>query len=76
MKVNQSTVTQRGQTIIPVAIRRELNIQVGDILIWINDGGVLRVVRESADPLKLLFGRGRGEGLNAKLLVERTQERV
>ncbi len=76
MKVNQSTVTSRWQTVIPAAVRREFKIQAGDVLTWINDGGTLRVVLVPANPLEALFGRGKGEGLNAKLLAERKKERA
>ncbi len=76
MKVNQSTVTRRWQTVIPAGVRRELKIQAGDVLTWINDGGVLRVVLVPTNPLDALFGRGKGEGLNAKLLTDRKKERA
>ena len=68
-------MTRRWQTVIPAAIRRQFNIQAGDVLTWINDGGVLRVILVPADPLAALFGRGKGEGLNAKLMAERARER-
>jgi AbrB family looped-hinge helix DNA binding protein len=76
MQATQSKVTRRWQTVIPAAIRRQLNIQAGDVLTWINDGGVLRVIPIPADPLVALYGRGKGEGLNAKLAEERALERA
>ena len=76
MNTNQSTVTRRWQTVIPAGVRKEFKIQAGDMLTWINDGGVLRVVLLPNDPLKALFGRGKGEGLGAKLLTERALERA
>jgi AbrB family looped-hinge helix DNA binding protein len=75
MQANQSTVTRRWQTVIPAAVRKQLNIQAGDVLTWINDGISLRVVLVPANPLSALYGRGAGQGLGAKLLAERAVER-
>ena len=70
----QSTVTSRGQTLIPAIIRQQFNLHRGDTLIWINDGQSLRVVPVPADPLEALYGRGKGENLSARLLQERGRE--
>jgi len=71
----QSTVTSRWQTVIPATIREQFNLRQGDMLMWINDGQSLRIVPVPADPLRALYGRGRGEGLAARLLDERRRER-
>lgn len=76
MQANQSTITRRWQTVIPAAIRKQMNIQAGDVLTWINDGSTLRVIIVPADPVAALFGRGKGEGLNAKLRADRKLERA
>jgi AbrB family looped-hinge helix DNA binding protein len=71
----QTTVTKRGRTVIPAAIRRRHQLQEGGYLLWIDDGESIRVVPIPADPLSALRGRGRGEGLLERLLTERREER-
>lgn len=66
-----TSVTKRGQTIVPAAIRKQYDIQDGDQLVWLDDGETIRVVPIPNDPLKALWGRGRGEGLVEQLLEER-----
>ena len=76
MQANQSTVTERWQTVIPAAVRKQLNIRAGDVLTWINDGVNLRVVLVPPDPLAALYGRGKGDGLHARLMADRKKERA
>ncbi len=71
----ETAVTRRGQTVIPAAIRKRYGIHAGDSLVWIDDGKSIRVVPVPADPIEALHGRGRGEGLTAKLLAERRKDR-
>ncbi len=75
MTLNQSTVTKRGQIAIPSGIRKRYKINSGDKLVWIDDGNGLRVVVLPPDPLKALYGSGKGEGLLNKLLEERRKDR-
>lgn len=76
MLTNQSKVTRRWQTVIPAAIRKELNVKEGDRLVWIVDGKSIRVVALSANPLRALRGTAKGEKLQEKLMAERKQERA
>lgn len=71
----ETTITRRGQTVIPAAIRRRYGITEGGHLIWLDDGETIRVVPVPADAIQGLRGSGRGEGLTAKLLAERRKER-
>ena len=71
----QTSVTKRGQTVVPAAIRKRYRIGAGDQLVWLDDGATIRVVPASADPIEALRGRGRGEGLVARLLTEREADR-
>lgn len=71
----QTTVTKRGQTVIPAAIRKQYRIIDGVSLVWLDDGETIRVVPVTDDPLRLLRGRGRGEKLTEKLLSERRRDR-
>lgn len=71
----ESSVTKKGKTHIPAAIRKRHHIQEGDRLAWLDDGEVIRVVPIPLDPLTALRGTGRGEGLSDHLLQDRRKDR-
>ena len=52
-----TTVTKRGQTTIPAAIRKRYKISAHTRLEWIDDGRSITVVPVVADPIKELRGR-------------------
>jgi bifunctional DNA-binding transcriptional regulator/antitoxin component of YhaV-PrlF toxin-antitoxin module len=67
----KSTVTQRGQTVVPAAIRRKYGIKKGVVLQWIDTGETIKVVPVPSDVVGTLRGVAKGEGLRRKLLEER-----
>jgi AbrB family looped-hinge helix DNA binding protein len=71
----QTTVTRRGQTVIPAIIRKRYHIQAGDYLVWLDDGQTIKVVPVSANPIRALRGCGRGERLVERLLTARQEDR-
>jgi AbrB family looped-hinge helix DNA binding protein len=71
----RTTVSQRGQTVIPAALRGRYNIKEGDQLEWLDTGGAIKVIPSPADPIEALYGRGRGEGFLQVLLEERARDR-
>jgi len=71
-----STVTVRGQTAIPAAIRRRYKLQAHSLIEWIDDGHSLTVVPVPHDPVKALRGIYRGRGLTGALVAERLKERA
>ncbi len=71
----QTSVTKRGQTAVPAAIRKRYHIEGGGRLVWLDDGETIRVVPVPEDPLVALRGRGRGEMLTERLLAERARDR-
>jgi bifunctional DNA-binding transcriptional regulator/antitoxin component of YhaV-PrlF toxin-antitoxin module len=71
----QTLVTRRGQTVVPADIRKRHQIEVGDRLVWLDDGSTIRVVPVGADPIRALRGCGKGEGLVKRLLEERARDR-
>jgi AbrB family looped-hinge helix DNA binding protein len=71
----QTTVTRRGQTVVPATIRKRYHIQEGDQLVWLDDGQQIIVVPVPLDPIRALRGRGRGEKLVERLLASRQEER-
>ena len=71
----QTTVTKRGQTVIPAEIRRRYDIRAGDQLVWLDDGQSITIVPIRGDPVQALRGRGEGERLVERLLKARQRDR-
>jgi bifunctional DNA-binding transcriptional regulator/antitoxin component of YhaV-PrlF toxin-antitoxin module len=72
----QTSVSKRGQTVIPAAIRKRYKIDVGVQLVWLDDGETIRVVPVSDDPIRSLRGRGCGKKMTERLLEERRKDRA
>jgi len=70
----RSTITERGQTVIPAAIRRELGLSPSDRLEWVLTSDGLRVIPVKADPVEAFRGRGAG-GSVERLLADRKADR-
>jgi bifunctional DNA-binding transcriptional regulator/antitoxin component of YhaV-PrlF toxin-antitoxin module len=69
----RTTVTSRGQTVVPAKIRRDRQIGKRTKLEWIDDGSSIRVVPVAADPVRAV--KGTTKGLRRKLVAERNRER-
>ena len=69
----QSTITARGQTVIPAPIRRRYRLGPSDRLEWVLDEGGIRVVPVRADPIEAFRGRGKG-GATDRLVAARRQD--
>ena len=70
----RSTITTRGQTVIPAEIRRRFHLDPSKRLEWIVDDGNVRVVPVTEDPIEAFRGRGKG-GSTKRLLEERKRDR-
>ncbi|TAN45186.1 MAG: AbrB/MazE/SpoVT family DNA-binding domain-containing protein [Nitrospirae bacterium] len=66
-----STVTAKGQTAIPVAIRRRYNIKPKTKLEWIDDGHTITVLPIPNDPIGAIKGRFKNTDLLKALLKSR-----
>ena len=71
----RSTVTRRGQTVIPASLRRRRGIQEGMILEWIDTGETIKVIPLPNDAIKALRGAAKGEQLLDTLLASRQEDR-
>lgn len=69
----QSTITSRGQTVVPAAIRNRFGLGPADRLEWVLDEGGIRVVPVRANPIDAFRGQGKG-GATARLLGSRRQD--
>ena len=55
----QSTITARGQTVVPAAIRNQLHLGPADRLEWILDDGGIRVVPVRSNPIDVSEGKAK-----------------
>jgi len=69
----KTTVTARGQTVIPAKIRKEHQIYISTKLEWIDDGDTIRVVPLPPDPIQA--AKGISKELHQRLMKERELER-
>ncbi len=70
----RSTITARGQTVIPAAIRRRFALSPADRLEWVADGDEIRVFPVTEDPVAAFRGQG-GGGATERLLAERLADK-
>ncbi len=71
----RTTVTRRGQTVIPAKLRGRYHLDEGSQVEWLDTGAGLKVIPVPADPIAALRGTGRGERLTERLLAERARDR-
>lgn len=72
---NFTTLTRRGQTVVPAAIRRRLGLRNGSKLQWVQGAGYVLVAPVPDDPIEAYAGIDRGKGLLKRLLEERRRDR-
>jgi AbrB family looped-hinge helix DNA binding protein len=70
-----STVTARGQTAIPAALRRRYNITPNTSIEWIDDGHCIAIVPVARDAVKSLRGKYQCYDFGSALSRLRTEER-
>lgn len=69
----RSTITSRGQTVIPAEIRHKLHLSQSDRLEWILDGNTLRVIPVKENAISSFRGQGKGGSVN-RLLADRKED--
>ena len=71
----KSTLTSRGQTVVPAKIRQQFGLTPADGLEWLVEGATIRVVPVHRDPVAAFRGQGKG-GAVKRLLAERQADRA
>ena len=72
----RSTITARGQTVIPAAIRARFGLGPQRRLEWVVDSdGSIRVVPVDGDPIAAFRGSGAIGGSVERLLADRQADR-
>ena len=72
----RSTITARGQTVIPAPIRARFSLGPSQRLEWIVEADrSIRVVPVEPSPVKTFRGMGRRGGSTQRLLADREAER-
>ena len=69
----RSTITKRGQTVIPAEIRRQFHLGPTDRLEWVVEPQGIRVIPVRANPIEAFRGQGKG-GAVQRLLRDRREE--
>jgi AbrB family looped-hinge helix DNA binding protein len=70
-----TTMTRRGQTVVPADIRHRFHIQNNAKLEWMTDGDTIRVIPIPSDPIRGARGIAKGSGLFRSFMDDRKQER-
>lgn len=70
----ESTITERGQTAVPAALRRKYGLKAHMKLVWVDTGGGIRVVPVPHDVVKHFRGMFKGLKLTESLLKDRREE--
>ena len=70
-----TTLTKRGQTVVPAEIRRRFHIQSNAKLEWLASGDTISVIPMPEDLIKGARGIAKGSGLMQALREDRKRER-
>ena len=73
--MHKTRVTQKGQTVVPAALRKRFNIGAKSQLVWSTDGKVIEVIPVPADPIRALRGSTEKRGFLRELLKSRREDK-
>ena len=71
----ESVITQKGQVVVPVSLRRKYGIMPGTKVVWIDTGSVIKLIPIPKDMVGALRGCSEGENLTESLLRDRAEDR-
>lgn len=70
-----TTITTKGQTVVPSSLRKKYGLAGGTRLEWIDTGELFKVIPVPKNVIKTLRGCARGEKLTQKLLRARKEDK-
>ena len=70
----RSTITSRGQTVIPAEIRRRFRLDPSKKLEWVVENEGIRIIPVAENPVDAYRGSGKG-GSTTRLLEDRKREK-
>ena len=73
--MHMTSVTRKGQTVVPAAIRKRFNIKPNSKLVWSTDGKVIEVTPIPTDPIRALRGSTEKRGFLRELLKSRREDK-
>ena len=74
--MHKTSVTRKGQTVVPAALRKRFNIGPNFQLVWSTDGKVIEVTPLPSDPIRALRGSTEKRRLLRALLKRRKEDKA
>ena len=74
--MHKTSVTRKGQTVVPAPLRKRLNIGPNSQLVWSTDGKVIEVTPIPPDPIRALRGSTEKRRLLRALLKRRKEDKA
>ncbi len=71
----RTTLTQRGQTVVPAKIRKKFHLDAESKIEWVIEGNTIRVIPIPKEPIKAFEGALKGKFALKKFLEDRQKER-
>ena len=71
----KTSVTRKGQTVVPAPLRKRFNIGPNSRLVWSTDGNVIEVTPLPENPIEALRGFSEKHPLRRALLRKRREDK-
>ncbi|ODS34442.1 MAG: hypothetical protein SCARUB_00453 [Candidatus Scalindua rubra] len=71
----KTTITKKGQTVVPSSLRKKYGLSEGTQLEWLDTGDLFKVIPIPKNLVKSLRGCAKGEKLTQKLLKDRKKDK-
>ncbi|MGV6851029.1 MAG: AbrB/MazE/SpoVT family DNA-binding domain-containing protein [bacterium] len=72
----RSTITSRGQTVVPAEVRKFFHLSPSDRLEWVIEKNGVRVIPVQENPISAFRGSSKNKGATKRLLADRAADRA